>query len=258
MYQHTHESKTTSVARTGTLMIRRCGRCDKLFAPLTAACATCQSSELEWVPSAGYGSIVSWRLVHRSVGGPHAEVEPLTTAVVELDEGPWVFTTIEGDGPLPMDESVRVRFQPRPRVDRFPVFVVCADTRDSASDELPEPSRSAPDDVISTPSRDTGHSYDGSWMRAALDQCDRLAGAGCLDAAAKSLIGFAIRWAPFGGATAGELLVTFGVTRRRFLLMVDEALCPRGSDSIAVRELKGRLLESLTEAWEVDSLLSVG
>nr|WP_245910653.1 OB-fold domain-containing protein [Nocardia amikacinitolerans] len=95
-------------------MIRRCGGCDKLFAPLTAACATCQSSELEWVPSAGFGSIVSWRLVHRSASGPHTEVEPLTTAVVELDEGPWVFTTIEGDVPLPTDEPVRVRFQPRP------------------------------------------------------------------------------------------------------------------------------------------------
>ncbi|SNY89448.1 hypothetical protein SAMN04244553_6463 [Nocardia amikacinitolerans] len=90
-------------------------------------------------------------------------------------------------------------------------------------------------------------------MREALDRCDRLAGSGCLDAAAKSLIGFAIRWAPFGGATAGELLVTFGVTRRRFLLMVDEALCPRGSDSIEVRELKGHLRESLAEAWQVDS-----
>ncbi|MCP2298555.1 putative OB-fold protein, contains Zn-ribbon domain [Nocardia amikacinitolerans] len=251
MYQHTHESNGTSTGRAGTLMIRRCGGCDKLFAPLTAACATCQSSELEWVPSAGFGSIVSWRLVHRSASGPHTEVEPLTTAVVELDEGPWVFTTIEGDVPLPTDEPVRVRFQPRPRVDRFPVFIVCPDAHNSASDDLP--SHSASNDVISIRSRDTGHRYDGSWMREALDRCDRLAGSGCLDAAAKSLIGFAIRWAPFGGATAGELLVTFGVTRRRFLLMVDEALCPRGSDSIAVRELKGHLRESLAEAWQVDS-----
>ncbi|WP_246124532.1 Zn-ribbon domain-containing OB-fold protein [Nocardia bhagyanarayanae] len=228
-----------------------------MFAPLTAACATCQSSELEWVPSAGRGSIVSWRLVHRSVSGPHAAVEPLTTAVVELDEGPWVFTTIEGDGPLPTDESVRVRFQPRPRVDRFPVFVVCPDAHDSASDDV-RAAQSASNDVISISSRDTDHRYGGSWMRAALDQCDRLVGAGCLDAAAKSLIGFAIRWAPFGGATAAELLVTFGVTRRRFLLMVNEVLCPRGSDSIAVRELKGRLRESLADAWEMDSLLSAG
>ena len=37
------------------------------------------------------------------------------------------------------------------------------------------------------------------------------------DAEAEHLIEFAIRWAPYGGATAEEILVQFGMTRRRFI-----------------------------------------
>ena len=109
------------------LMIRRCAKCDKLFAPLTAGCSSCASDDLERVPSSGVGSIVSWRVVDRAgAGGAPA---PSTVAIVELDEGPWVYTSLEGEVPLLSDRPVRVHFQPRPRDDRFPVFVVCADRR---------------------------------------------------------------------------------------------------------------------------------
>ncbi|MGI5222923.1 Zn-ribbon domain-containing OB-fold protein [Nocardia sp. CA-290969] len=105
----------------GVLMIRRCGRCDRLFAPLTVDCSSCASSDLDWVPSSGAGSILSWRVVERGVAGAAA---PLTIAIVELDEGPWVYTSIEGRIPAVSCGPVRVRFRPRPREDRFPVFAV--------------------------------------------------------------------------------------------------------------------------------------
>ncbi|PPJ31589.1 hypothetical protein C5E45_27110 [Nocardia nova] len=107
------------------LMILRCAKCDKLFAPLTAGCSSCASDDLERVPSSGSGSIVSWRVVDR-VGAGGA---PSTVAIVELDEGPWVYTSLEGEVPLLSDRPVRVHFQPRPQDDRFPVFEVCADRR---------------------------------------------------------------------------------------------------------------------------------
>ncbi|MFE3225590.1 Zn-ribbon domain-containing OB-fold protein [Nocardia sp. NPDC059228] len=49
-----------------TLTIRRCAACNKLFAPLTPACSACASEDLEWVPSSGAGSIVSWHNFGRS------------------------------------------------------------------------------------------------------------------------------------------------------------------------------------------------
>lgn len=117
---------------TDTLMIRRCARCDKLFAPLTIECSSCASDSLDWVPSSGMGSILSWRVVDRAVVGGCGGPMSLTIAIVELDEGPWVYTSIEGEVPLLPSRPVRVRFQPRPRDDRFPVFAVGADPENSA------------------------------------------------------------------------------------------------------------------------------
>ncbi|MGW5381348.1 Zn-ribbon domain-containing OB-fold protein [Nocardia sp. NPDC003963] len=106
------------------LMIHRCARCGKLFSPLTIDCSSCASDSLEEVPSSGAGSVLSWRVVDRSVIGGRGETMPLTVAVVELDEGPWVYTSIEGTIPLLPDGPVRVHYVPRPRDDRFPVFAV--------------------------------------------------------------------------------------------------------------------------------------
>ncbi|WP_433685798.1 Zn-ribbon domain-containing OB-fold protein [Nocardia sp. CA-119907] len=228
-------------------MIRRCGRCDKLFAPLTAECSSCRSWDLEWSPSSGLGSIVSSRLVHRRVSRPNAQVVPLMIAIVELDEGPWVYATIEGDAVPASDLPVRVRFEPRPRVDRFPVFAVCPAATDSDGGVRPTSRRAS----ASNTHREVQHCYDARWVRTSLGQCELMAGAKALDATANSLISFAIRWAPFGGATAAELLVTFGVTRQRFLHMVDEALHPQQTDSVEVRGLKHYLRDALAQAWQM-------
>lgn len=115
-----------------SLMIRRCTRCAKLFAPLVVDCSSCASDSLEWLPSAGAGSIVSWRVVDRAATGMPSE-EPLTIAIVELDEGPWVYTSIEGDLPAMRGCPVRVQFQPCPPADRFPVFAVSAQNRSGES-----------------------------------------------------------------------------------------------------------------------------
>ncbi|WP_280489439.1 Zn-ribbon domain-containing OB-fold protein [Nocardia carnea] len=116
---------TTAEHGPGILMIRRCARCDRLFAPLTVDCASCASSDLEPVPSCGAGSILSWRVVERGVTDTAA---PLTIAIVELDEGPWVYASIEGRIPAAPCGPVRVGFQPCPREDRFPVFAVIGET----------------------------------------------------------------------------------------------------------------------------------
>ncbi|WP_433712389.1 Zn-ribbon domain-containing OB-fold protein [Nocardia sp. CA-084685] len=250
MSEHSYES-SKSVGTATTMMIRRCGSCNKLFAPLTAECSSCRSWDLEWSPSSGLGSIVSWRLVHRSGSRPHAQEVPLTIAIVELDEGPWVYATIEGEVAPVSELPVRVRFEPHPRVDRFPVFTVCP--AESHSDGVRPASQrgNASIDVRSTHRREVEHRFDAWWVRTSLRQCELMEGAKALDTAAKSLISFAIRWAPFGGASAGELLVTFGVTRRRFLQMLEEALDPRRTDSVKVRGLKRQLKDALAQAWQM-------
>lgn len=105
------------------LMIRRCGSCSRLFAPPVTRCSACRCDDFERVPSTGNGSIVCWRKVACAPSARTGTVES-AIAIVELDEGPWVYTTIHGELPQPGHRPVRVRFQAPPREDRFPVFVI--------------------------------------------------------------------------------------------------------------------------------------
>ncbi len=128
MYQdnpkRTRDSGDNPAAGTGaTLMIRRCEGCERLLAPLFDACSSCRSTDLAWVPSSGAGTIVSCRVLQRAAN-PRAETKRSTIAIVELDEGPWLYTTIQGEPPLSAAMPVRVRFRAGPGGDRFPVFAV--------------------------------------------------------------------------------------------------------------------------------------
>jgi uncharacterized OB-fold protein len=105
------------------LMIRRCVGCTRLFAPPVSRCSSCRSDEFDRLPATGRGAIVCWRKLRRAANA-RAESVVSTIAIVELDEGPWVYTTIEGEVPRSSPRPVRVQFCAPPRDGRFPVFAV--------------------------------------------------------------------------------------------------------------------------------------
>jgi uncharacterized OB-fold protein len=51
----------------------------------------------ELVPAAGTGTVVSWAVVHRR--GADGATSRVPVGIVELDEGPWWWTSIEGVDP---------------------------------------------------------------------------------------------------------------------------------------------------------------
>lgn len=109
---------------TEAFMLRACTGCAALFAPDTWVCKTCEG-DLEWVPSTGRGAVVSWtRLDPAAAGGAGARLDPLTIAIVELDEGPWIYAAIEGPMPARDGGRARVTFACEPVVGRFPGFVL--------------------------------------------------------------------------------------------------------------------------------------
>ncbi|AOW92661.1 hypothetical protein BFN03_08030 [Rhodococcus sp. WMMA185] len=111
-------------ARTWELMIQRCSDCGTLLAPLMVTCPHCHGRRLERVPVSGRGSIVSSKVVHREVDGIGKDFVPCTIAIVELDEGPWVYTWIDGDVPNQPDRPVRVEYRPMSPEDQLPVFSI--------------------------------------------------------------------------------------------------------------------------------------
>ncbi|TQC45413.1 hypothetical protein EEB14_31605 [Rhodococcus sp. WS4] len=60
---------------------------------------------------------------------------------------------------------------------------------------------------------------------------------------------FAIRWSPYGGSSAAELLEHFGVTRQRYLELLRITLGPAPSDLPRIRDLKRELTIHLGRAW---------
>ncbi|MBP1161783.1 OB-fold domain-containing protein [Rhodococcus sp. PvR099] len=114
----------TAPAHPSSLMINRCVRCAALLAPLTASCPSCQGSELRSVPSSGAGSIVSWKVADHRPDEARGDSAPSAVGIVELDDGPRIYTWIDGEVPAGADRDVRVEFQPTAEDGRFPVFAV--------------------------------------------------------------------------------------------------------------------------------------
>ncbi|GAA4475130.1 hypothetical protein GCM10023094_12070 [Rhodococcus olei] len=95
----------------------------------------------------------------------------------------------------------------------------------------------------------TDHHYNRERIRVLLRQCDYLDRAKAVSPHGKWVIGFAIKWAPFGGASASELLETFGVTPTRFRQLLHESLDPRGAADHRIRALMSELSDALMGAW---------
>ncbi len=112
----------------GTLVVQSCATCGHLqypltFAPAVIRCRNCGSAELSWVPVAGNGSLVTWTHIHRRPR-PDGTPAPVTTVgVVELDEGPWVYTQLRSvPDELHAGDRVQVAFERADGGEALPVF----------------------------------------------------------------------------------------------------------------------------------------
>lgn len=102
-------------ARERRLLIRSCGACGtKHFMP-RYLCPACWSDQLEWVPSAGKGSVHSFSIIRRAPVATFAQKVPYVVALIDLDEGPRMVTNIVGDDALSVriGERVEVTFEER-------------------------------------------------------------------------------------------------------------------------------------------------
>jgi uncharacterized OB-fold protein len=103
-------------AAAGRLVILRCPPCGRWYPPDASGCADCGNDDLEWARAGGDAVLVSWTVAHT----PGGEIAPL--ALVELDEGPWLYTRLEGV-PEPREElPLRVSFVHPGEGESYPVF----------------------------------------------------------------------------------------------------------------------------------------
>jgi uncharacterized OB-fold protein len=82
----------------GKIAGTRCRACGTLYFPPRADCASCLSSDVDWIELNGRGRLITYTTAHFAPVGFEDEA-PYTLALVELDEGPRVFARLSEDIP---------------------------------------------------------------------------------------------------------------------------------------------------------------
>jgi uncharacterized OB-fold protein len=69
------------------ILLQQCASCAETRSPRMPGCPRCGSESFQDVAARGTGTIYSWVVIHRPLGGLTAEQLPRTILTVELDEG---------------------------------------------------------------------------------------------------------------------------------------------------------------------------
>ena len=78
------------------LLLQKCGDCSRFQYYPRPTCINCMSGNLEWVRSAGAGTVHSFTAVHQNMTPGFKDEVPYVFAVVELAEGVRLSTNIVG------------------------------------------------------------------------------------------------------------------------------------------------------------------
>jgi len=111
-------------ANEGRLVVPYCRGCDEHFFPPRVVCPYCLGDDLAFEESAGQGSLYSFSVV-RTEGHPDRGSEaPYPVALVELDDGPVIFSTVVGcePGELSVGMALEVAFEELSDDQFYPVF----------------------------------------------------------------------------------------------------------------------------------------
>ena len=115
-------------ARAGKLSLPRCTACGKTHFYPRAICPHCRSDQLDWIDAAGTGTVYSFTIVHRAPSPAFATHVPYAVAIVALDEGPHLMTSIVDCAvdAVAIGMKVRARFLALDDATGLPVFAPVA------------------------------------------------------------------------------------------------------------------------------------
>jgi len=92
----------------GKVLIQRCRQCDTWVYYPRARCSHCLSDSLEWTEVSGEGTVYTFTVARQPTTPAFAEVVDPVIAVVELDEGVRMTTSLEGVEPADVRVGMRV------------------------------------------------------------------------------------------------------------------------------------------------------
>jgi uncharacterized protein len=101
-------------ARDGRLVMQQCTRCSHIRYPIQALCPNCLHDEYSWMQLSGLGSVFAVVIYHQAFNKAWAGDLPYNVAIIQLDEGPRMFSNVVG-GPssdVAVGDRVAVVFEP--------------------------------------------------------------------------------------------------------------------------------------------------
>jgi uncharacterized OB-fold protein len=114
-----HASKFLPSPRPGTiafwegckrhqLLLQRCTKCGTHQFYPRVICSTCSAGSPEWVESSGNGTVLSWTIVRHPVSEAYADDIPYVIALIKLQEGPTMMSSIIDCDPESVQSGMRV------------------------------------------------------------------------------------------------------------------------------------------------------
>jgi uncharacterized OB-fold protein len=94
--------------REHQVRIQKCTACGRFVFYPRSNCPYCLSPELEWRRVSGNGTLYTFTIARRPTAPPFADEVPQKIAVVELDEGPRLTTTLVNVEPDAIRIGMRV------------------------------------------------------------------------------------------------------------------------------------------------------
>lgn len=80
--------------KEGELRIQLCAACGEYQFYPRFLCSSCMSDQVEWVTSTGQGKLVSFTIIRRAVSEAYAAEVPYAVAIIQLDEGPTMMSSL--------------------------------------------------------------------------------------------------------------------------------------------------------------------
>jgi len=84
----------------GELRLQQCDRCRHVRYPISDICPRCLSPEHQWQKLSGRGAILSWIVFQRPYNEAWEQHVPYNVVLVELEEGPRLFSNV-----VPLDRT---------------------------------------------------------------------------------------------------------------------------------------------------------
>ena len=110
--------------RAGELRMQRCSACGHLRYPIAPLCPACLDEAHEWEALSGRGEVYSYVVFHQVYNQAFADDVPYNVALIQLDEGPRMFSNVVGvpNDAVSVGDRVVVVFDPATEEITIPRF----------------------------------------------------------------------------------------------------------------------------------------